>query len=110
MSTELITWIRAQFDWQTALAQRALQASPDSFVGLVSPRWALRDVDANRRILALHEGDHECSTIRRGVDWEGKPYEEIDNCAWVIDGDCSTVRLLAVRFEDRPGYRDGWRP
>jgi hypothetical protein len=73
-------------------------------------RQRLREVDAKRRILDLHEGDHECSTIRRGVDCEGVPYEEIDNCTWVLDGDCSTVRLLALPHAYRPGYREDWRP
>jgi hypothetical protein len=41
---------------------------------------------------------------------EGVPYEEIDNCTWVLDGDCSTVRLVALPHADRPGYREEWRP
>jgi hypothetical protein len=74
------------------------------------PARVLRRVAADRRILDLHEGDHECSTIRRGVDYEGVPYEEIDNCTWVLDGDCSTVRLMALPHAARPGYREEWRP
>lgn len=65
------------------------------------PARVLAEVQAKRRIIDLHEGDHECSTY----DHNG----EIDNCTWVI-GDCSTLRLLASVYAGRPGWRSEWAP
>lgn len=68
------------------------------------PARVLREIDARRQIVALHsvsEG-HECSTRDRHGD--------IDNCTWVMDTEaCTTLRLLALPYADRPGYRDEWR-
>jgi hypothetical protein len=88
-------------DWQL----RSLPPAVQQHIARNDPRRVLREVEAKRRILDLHEGAHECSTYDRyGLD-------SIDNCAWVPRGDyCSTVRLLALRFADAPGYRDEWRP
>lgn len=74
------------------------------------PARVLAEVDAKRRVLDLHAGDHECSTIRHGVDWDGQSVEEIDSCTWVLGGDCSTVRLLALPYAAHPDYREEWRP
>jgi hypothetical protein len=68
------------------------------------PARVLREVEAKRRILDLHARDHECSIYS-----DYRP-GEIDSCGYVLDGDCSTVRLLALPYSDRPGYRDEWRP
>jgi Family of unknown function (DUF6221) len=54
-----------------------------------------------RRIVQLHAGDHECSTFNDTIG-------DFDNCAWVIDGDCSTMRLLALLWRDHPDYNPGW--
>jgi len=114
---ELITWLRTQIaDDERKIAamereERRVQTAPifqghppnwlagvDIFVS--SKRWRA-EVEAKRRILDLHDRDHECSTY--GHDGE------VDNCTWVIEGDaCSTVRLLAAPYAGRPGWRTEW--
>lgn len=69
-------------------------------------RWDLAaviaDLDARLRIVDLHTGGHECS----GYDHQG----EIDHCRYYHDFEyCSTLRLLAAPYADRPGYRPTWR-
>jgi hypothetical protein len=109
MADDLITWLRAAMDETETDATFYIEHGATG-PGLEWAQHALAEVDAKRRILDLHEGDHECSTIRRGVDCEGVPYEEIDNCTWVLDGDCSTVHLQALPYAAWPGYREDWRP
>lgn len=74
------------------------------------PARVLAEVEAKRRILDLHDGSHECSTLRRDTDWDGNPTEEVDSCTWVAEGTCTTVQLLALPYADQEGYREEWRP
>jgi Family of unknown function (DUF6221) len=66
------------------------------------PARVLAEVEAKRAILDEHnlsyEGSRECYSCsdKRGDDIEPYP--------------CPTVRLLALPYADRPGYRDEWRP
>lgn len=54
------------------------------------PQAVLRRVAADRKTLELHDRPHECS-IYRGDD--------IDTCAWVMEGEvCDTVRLIAEGY------------
>lgn len=58
----------------------------------------LREIDAKRRIVALHcderGGDPSCSSI----DYPEKA------------GDCETLRALALPYANHPDYRAEWRP
>ena len=69
------------------------------------PARVLAEVDAKRRILAEHEhfptaGGFGCRICAyNGRDGVIEP-----------EGWCATVRLLALPYADRPGYRDEWRP
>lgn len=64
------------------------------------PARVLAEVAAKRAILELHEGSHECSVYdHRGA---------VDNCAWVIDGGCSTVRLLMQPYAGHPHFHPSW--
>lgn len=64
------------------------------------PARALREVQANRRILneCLKEVERETATGRR--------YPA--STAWALA--VTTLRLLALPYADRPGYREKWRP
>ncbi|WP_338699170.1 DUF6221 family protein [Streptomyces sp. Q6] len=69
------------------------------------PARVLREIDAKRQMLTLHAatGGHECSTRDERGD--------IDHCTWVMESEaCPTLRLLALPYADRPGYREEWRP
>lgn len=72
-----------------------------TYLTALAPERVLAECDAKRRIVELHTGEHECSVY----DHDG----EIDHCQYVL-GDCSTLRLLALPYADRDGYREEWRP
>lgn len=87
-------------DWQL----RSLPPAVQQHIARNDPRRVLREVEAKRRILDLHA--------------DTRPYVYRDDgtraCGECGDGTvempCLTVRLLALRFADAPGYRDEWRP
>ena len=63
------------------------------------PARVLREIDAKRRLLAVHrpyvaEPDQACLGCAGGIEFER----------------CPVVRLLALPYVDRPGYREDWRP
>ncbi|MCX5587559.1 DUF6221 family protein [Streptomyces erythrochromogenes] len=76
-----------------------------------NPARVLAEVDAKRRLLDEHPP-------ARG--WDGKNLDGpvCRTCAETgTDGDlngdpypCTTLRLLALPYADRPGYREEWRP
>lgn len=60
---------------------------------------ALREVEAKRRILAVHhpyvdEPDQACLGCAGGIEWER----------------CPVLRALAAVYADHPHYRQEWRP
>ncbi|MYU22931.1 DUF6221 family protein [Streptomyces sp. SID8352] len=67
------------------------------------PARVLREIDAKRRLVALHEpgeteyvdGDVCMACDVRG----GEPFYP-----------CKTLCLLALPYADRPGYQEAWRP
>lgn len=62
------------------------------------PARVLSEIDAKRRLLALHaRAHHQCVT-------EDGPTQ------WHAADPCTTLRLLALPYADRPGYREEWRP
>ena len=70
----------------------------------INPARVLAECEAKRRIVELHswgEG-HECSVYDRTG--------EVDNCRYVIGGECSTMQLLALPYADHPEFRPEWRP
>jgi hypothetical protein len=124
--SELITWLRAQLDedervalavgelrrqWTTAggypeTGVTQVVADDGYLIVEVDTDWAaeivthiarhdparvLAQVEAKRRLLDLHDGWHSC-----GI--------------WECDGDCPTVRLLALPYAGRDGYDETWRP
>ncbi|GAA4687922.1 DUF6221 family protein [Streptomyces youssoufiensis] len=61
------------------------------------PARVLREIDAKRRILAEHAlNGWVCTTCDNGEVEQVFP--------------CPTLRLLALPYADRPGYREEWRP
>lgn len=69
--------------------------------GAPSPTRVLADIDAKRRILDLHDRNHECSSY----DHRG----EIDDCSWVYGWACSTLQLLVEPYADHPDFDPAWR-
>lgn len=96
---DLVTWLRAQLDEDEAGFDDGLGA-PCEGKGLhLWPERAEAEVEAKRRILDLHQPERGgvfvdlwCQQCQRKED------------------PCPTVRLLALPYVDRPGYRQEWAP
>lgn len=63
------------------------------------PARVLREVEAKRRMLGIHrpyvpEPDQACLGCAGGIMFSA----------------CPVIRLLALPYADRPGYREEWRP
>jgi hypothetical protein len=85
-----------------ALSGRQLRATTEH-IARHDPARVLREVEAKRRLLDLHEpGTQE--------------YVDGDVCmVCTLQGDgpyypCDTLRLLALPYADHPDYREDWRP
>lgn len=74
-------------------------AATGRFLERITPTAVLARIAADRQILALHVGSHECPGE---LGWWGPDTNAGD---W-----CPTARLLAVPYAERPGYREEWRP
>ena len=74
------------------------------------PARVLREIDVKRRVLEIHRviggwEDEDGQDIGLGCNECGHSAEYSDRGGW-----CDTVRLLALPYADRPGYREEWRP
>lgn len=137
MSDEFVKWLSAQFDADAAAATEAMRdrdgvwsyvespsgehkvidnlgyavtgEEPDPnanpwwtypHIARHNPARVLREIDAKRRILDLHDELENAS-------WRDE-YDESTNGQ--ISGLYQAIRLLALRYADRPGYRAEWKP
>ncbi|WP_086711204.1 DUF6221 family protein, partial [Streptomyces antimycoticus] len=127
---ELVRWLGEQFDADAAAAEAAFsgQADPENgwgayrpegqrhttivpHVGVIheavqadhvvnwNPARVLREIDAKRRMIA--EVVPEARKAEAMIDEEWGSGSD-------TDGDL--LRLLALPYADRPGYREEWRP
>lgn len=67
----------------------------DEYVDVFGPAWVLREIDAKRDLLRFAQGiyDHH-ETFTTGV---ASRLEQ-------------TLRLFALAYEGRPGFKEEWRP
>jgi len=117
---DLVEWLRAQLDVDERIARGCSGSGwreyPTNWVSVPSsdrvalvvndgdrahvirhdPARVLREIDAKRRIIAEH-------------DIRSRPLGERMDCQ-SYDFPCKTLRLLALPYDDRPGYRKEWRP
>jgi hypothetical protein len=121
----LVQWYDAQLDEDERIARRAgdtfrqigetgviVATEGDRAEECASANWAgiaehivrhdparvLREIDAKRRLLDLHaRAHHQCVA-------EDGPTQ------WHVKDPCATLRLLALPYADRPGYREEWAP
>lgn len=71
------------------------------FMERFDPARVLAEVEANRRIVALHGAEpHECVEYDTNPDWRATCYER----------DCPTLKLLVLPFAGHPDYRQEWKP
>lgn len=80
------------------------------------PARVLADIDAKRRVLAMHGDDAgDCSTCGRS-SYEENPGAHLREEPEMIDvwrpasWPCATLRLLALPYIDRPDCRPEWKP
>jgi len=105
----LIEFLRARLDEDERIALAAVGGLfrvqcdwSDTPVVEHIDRWTssrvMAEVKAKRRIIAQHEGAHECPL-------------DGDSCGWV-DGDlrphCETSALLALPYVNHPDYQREW--
>jgi len=65
------------------------------------PARVLREIDSKRAILALHT-----QSLRDG----GCQVCDVPGGRRLRPDACTTVRMLASAYADRPGFREEWRP
>ncbi|NUV54536.1 hypothetical protein G6W51_16790 [Streptomyces coelicolor] len=127
---QLVEWLGQQLDEDERIARRAgdsfrqigetgviVATEGDRAEECASANWAgvaehivvhdparvLSEIDAKRQIIALHhqlEDAQEMLDFCATCDVTGK-YPEYP---------CTTLRLLALPYADRPGYKESWRP
>ena len=122
---ELVQWLRAQLEAERAVqwhdleceihahqdgGLRAAMATVEMLVkvpGAVcdcdGPARVLREIDAKRRLLALH---HQLEDAQEMLDF----CATCDATGKYPEYPCTTLRLLALPYAGRPGYREEWRP
>lgn len=113
---ELATWLLAQIDEDEQAAEMArrwrgrdtwrndIDGSPeDTHIARHGPARVLAECETKRRVVELHSIDHPC--LRNGTETYmfRTPASEIPD-------PCDTLRLLALPYADRDGYREEWKP
>lgn len=105
----LVEFLRARYDEEEHLAQCGDQRSPDMGLRLdddlywvsVTPARVLADVESKRRITAEH-------TTSEAGEFEGKSYTLMWCPTCRSDGECPTLRLLALPYAKHPDFLPEW--
>lgn len=116
MSDDLVTWLRAQLDeddadarrrdFHTGMCSRFLDPGGDCSCDYSD--HVLAEVEAKRRILDRVEKAAASAAMPVGYDAVARLEKSLAKVtAPELD---RVVRLLALPYADRPGYRDEWRP
>jgi hypothetical protein len=133
---ELVEWLRAQLDedgrilraaswcddadsWRAAVSQYGTPSRPDG------PRWYVEDsledgvittVDpqaSGDEGVARHIAEWDPARVLREIDAKRRALGRINSHAAVMGRDevhDDLLRLLALPYADRPGYREEWKP
>ncbi len=107
MSDDLATWLRAQLDEDERDANRrdfhtgmCLQFfDPGGDCSCDYSNFVLVDVEVKRRVLDWHEA--ALAGVKRHPD-------DLANKGWLL-AMVKVVKLVALPYADRPGYREEWR-
>jgi hypothetical protein len=127
---DLVRWLSAQLDEDERVARgcsgMAWQEHPKNWVSAASlsrvalvvhdgdrshvvrhdPARVLRETDAKRRLLELHALEYRDRPERVLGEADDPFCAECSGEAFP----CETLRLLALPYADRPGYREEWAP
>ena len=113
---DLVTWLRAQLDED----ERAARAVEDlrkpyyfDFIDDAARPFVERELDPERVLRQVKRDQHIIDEHTCGC-----PDPDCRDCgacsgphhADPAPAPCTTLRLLAMPYADRPGYRDEWRP
>jgi len=106
MTTPLSAWLLEQIAEDEKYARGEALESPPWAWALHALTWC----EAKRRLVGLHtdEEEHDCPTEDGGsvyFNYLKGWAEEADNPQV-----CPTLRLIALPYADRPGYREEWKP
>ncbi|MEV8124801.1 DUF6221 family protein [Streptomyces sp. NPDC085944] len=97
--------------WGAVVSHRQDEADPDAdspthafeHAARHDPARVLREINAKRQLFAIHRSEPNPDWDRPGVDGR--------SCTCCITQyPCPTLRLFALPYADRPGYREHWRP
>lgn len=135
MTDDLATWLKTQLDetefsdWHERTCQTHQKMPPGSPLGLGGsplscncrvPEFVLRDVQAGRKIIEAYdraaaeerEKSQALVTALKAGDLRDIPQrqEAHRDALGRQRGLEQAVRLLALPYADRPGYRESWRP
>lgn len=112
---DLVRWLGEQLDEdeRTARAAANLQADPENGwgarEGAITPHiGVVHEEEAQRHIVAWNP-----ARVLREIDAKRRiltAYENHDQDAPELDVPYSVIQLLALPYQDRPGYREQWRP
>lgn len=109
-TVDVVAFIRARLDEDEAAARMAAKAryslygkvralvdqdnasAEERLMALHDPARVLRQVEALRRVVAMHYGEHDCAELKWRDPW------------------CPTLRLLTSLWSDHPEYQEGWTP
>jgi hypothetical protein len=129
MSTDLVSWLRAQLDADEATA-RAVKDNSAPWDG----QWKADGPDRLRTYndwvlfyghthplapgLVDHVALHDPRRVLADVDAKRRIIDvhvdqrECERCAWFDDEHypCETLQLLGLPYADRAGYDESWRP
>lgn len=102
---------------------RISEDEPDCACGLEERRReALAEVDAKRRVVDLYEvqvqrrADNAAKFVRltKSRSLDQVEFTAVKTHGWELAGRCDTleavIRVLAVRYAGRDGYREEWQP
>ncbi|MEU1410124.1 MULTISPECIES: DUF6221 family protein [unclassified Streptomyces] len=119
---DLVQWLRAQLDEDERIARAAdgelsavftrvasfdpEMAADERHIMAHGPVRVLRDIDVQRQLLALH-APGETGYVDGTVCMVCEDADVADEGPFYP---CKTLRLLALRYADRSGYREEWRP
>lgn len=104
-------------DWDVWAADGKELPEPDSVLVVYDPARALREVEAKRAILALHEGasgrlhaeQDDFDAWVRGAATGPRPKSTGPHPKLIAGLECA-IRLLGAVYSGHPDYRPGWSP
>jgi hypothetical protein len=111
-TVDLAAWLTAVWDEDVA------RLTHPTFCGPVWPTTAelLARIAADRKILELHRGPHECRVFKTGTypaNWTGEEIAESGEWVYVSteyfeDEPCPTKLVLASPYKGREGWLEEW--